>query len=805
LSRRKKAAKQAGPTASAPARGTVEPARRQSFAVRAAAGVAAVVVVGIGAWLALSHWRGPGNAAIEEASPAATFVGSESCASCHAAEIDQWRGSQHALAMQHASESSVLGDFGESTFSYADIESRFFRRDGGFWIRTDGPDGKLADFEVKYTFGVAPLQQYLVELPGGRLQAVSIAWDTRSREQGGQRWFHLYPGERIDHRDELHWTRGAQNWNFMCADCHSTDVQKGYDPAADAFQTAYAEVSVGCEACHGPGSNHVAWAETKGDDPAMGLTVALDERRGVAWSPDPATGKPRRSAARTSDREIEVCAQCHARRSQFAEGYRAGLPFMDHYLPALLSPGLYHADGQQRDEVFIWGSWLQSRMHQAGVTCSDCHDPHTQKLRAPGNAVCAQCHAPSTYDDESHHRHPAGSTGAQCAECHMPRATYMVVDPRRDHSMRVPRPDESVALGVPNACNACHADRDPAWAAAAVRGWLGRDAQGSQTFAAAFHGAESGAPQALERLASIAGDAAQPPIVRASALERLARDGRPDVAQARRAAGDPEPLLRLAALRLGDVLPPAARVEALASLLRDERRAVRIEAARVLAGAQGSLSPDLQPAWQRAADEYVAALRYNADRPEASVALGGFYGALGRMEEAQAAFARALRLDPAFVPAYVNAADALRAMGRDAEAVATLEQGLEKAPDSAALHHSLGLAQVRLRQTDAAMRSLERAMELEPGSARYTYVYAVALHSTGRPAEAVKLLERALGRWPADRDMLMALASFHSEAGRLEAARDAAERLVAAYPADPEARALAAQLGAVPGAGSAPR
>ncbi len=764
--------------------------------MHAAAGLAAVVALGVGAWLALSHWRGPGNAAIEEDPPAAaTFVGSERCASCHAAEFDLWRGSQHALAMQHASASTILGDFDDAQFSYGDVTTSFFRRDGRFWIRTDGPDGTLQEFEVRYAFGVAPLQQYLVELAGGRLQAVSVAWDSRPREAGGQRWFHLYPDERIDHRDELHWTRRAQNWNFMCADCHSTDIRKGYDPGADAFTTAYAEVSVGCEACHGPGSAHVYWADEKGDDPAMGLTVALDERRGVAWLPDPQTGKPRRSVALGSDRELDVCAQCHARRAQIAEGYRAGRPFMDHYLPSLLTPELYHPDGQQKDEVFIWGSWLQSRMHQAGVTCSDCHDPHTQRLRAPDNAVCAQCHAPSTYDDESHHRHPAGSTGAQCAECHMPRTTYMVVDPRRDHSMRVPRPDESVALGVPNACTACHADRDAQWAAQALRGWLGRDARGSQSFAAAFHGAEAGDPQALRDLATLGFDTAQPPIVRASALERLARHGRLDPSLAHRAARDPQPLLRLVAPRLADALPYPLRADLLAPLLTDERRAIRIEAARALAGGESRLPADSAPDWRRAADEYRATLHYNADRPESVTALGSFNAALGQFDEALRAFADARRLEPEFIPAYVNAADALRATGRDAEAAALLEEGLVQAPGSADLHHVLGLAQVRLGQTDAALASLERAVELAPESARFTYVYAVGLHSTGRPAEAIRLLETALERWPADRDMLLALASFQLEAGRRDRAAGVVSRLLEAYPSDRDAQALAAQLG----------
>ena len=351
-----------------------------------------------------------------------------------------------------------------------------------------------------------------------------------------------------------------------------------------------------------------------------------------------------------SEREIEVCAQCHARRAQIAEGYRAGQPFLDHYLPSLLTPGLYHVDGQQRDEVFIWGSWLQSRMHRKGVTCSDCHDPHSQKLRTDGNAVCGQCHAPGKYDAPSHHRHAAGSAGAQCADCHMPRTTYMVVDGRRDHSMRVPRPDQSVAFGVPNACNQCHTNRDARWAAAAVRGWLGRDARGFQTFAATFHAAEAGQPGAAASLAAIANDVAQSPMARASALERLALAGTADASTAQRAAQDAQPLLRLASVGLAEMLPPQQQLRVLAPLLTDPLRAIRIEAARALAGQEAALAAGQRAAWQNAADEYVATLRYTADRPEAGTALGSFYSRIGKDAEAHAAFEQALALDAALCP-----------------------------------------------------------------------------------------------------------------------------------------------------------
>ncbi|MEY2918930.1 MAG: hypothetical protein RL261_235 [Pseudomonadota bacterium] len=753
------------------------------------------------ALLALAAWhhfapRQSGESAFtpgsSDAVAVAAYVGSSSCVQCHAAESKAWQGSQHAVAMQHATERTVLGDFNDAAYSFQGVESRFFQRVGKFFIRTDGPDGKLADFEVKYTFGIAPLQQYLVELPGGRLQAASVTWDARPREQGGQRWFRQYPNEKVDHTDELHWTRRSQNWNYMCADCHSTRVSKGYDAANDSFKTTYAEIAVGCEACHGPGSAHLQWAERKGNEPGKGLTVQFGERLGVTWARNEA-GKPVRSKPRQTEREIEVCAQCHARRAQIAEGYVPGRAFLDHYLPSLLTPTLYHVDGQQQDEVFVWGSWLQSRMHAAGVTCSDCHDPHTQKMRIPGNDVCAQCHDPSKYDVVTHHRHELGTAGARCANCHMPQNTYMVVDPRRDHSMRVPRPDESVAFGVPNACNSCHTDRDAKWAARAVHDWLGRDAAGYQTFAAVFHAAEGGEPSALDRLAGVASDTTQPAIVRASALARLAGSGQFTRDFAQLMSRDPSPLVRLATVQLADVMPAETRAELLGPLLGDATRAVRIEAARSLAGGQARLPQELLPRWEAASKEYVATLQYNADRPESRVALGGFDAALGQTDAAQAQFAAAIRLDPEFIPAYVNAADVLRAQGRDQEAADMLLQGLQHAPMSATLHHALGLALVRLRQPEQALASLRRAVELDPDTARYTYVFAVALHSTGQADESVRQLQAAIRRWPYDREMLMALTSFQLESGKRQDARVTARKLVAAYPADPQVRVLAAQ------------
>jgi predicted CXXCH cytochrome family protein len=760
-----------------------------------------IAVAGAAWWLATHRAEiEPGGAASKPLVHApvieARYVGSDRCASCHERETRAWAGSQHQHAMQKADANTVLGDFGDRTFTYAGATSRF-RRDGDrFLVRTDGPDGKLADFPVEYTFGVAPLQQYLVELARGHLQAISIAWDSRPHEVGGQRWFHLYPHERIDFRDQLHWTRLAQNWNYMCADCHSTDVRKNYDAATDTYRTTWSEISVGCEACHGPGSTHVEWARKRAPDPTLGLVSRLDERKGIVWRRDVGTGQPVRSAPRTSRREIEVCAQCHARRAQIADGYRAGDAFLDHYLPSFLVSPLYYADGQQRDEVYVWGSFLQSRMHAAGVTCSDCHDPHTQKLRAPGNAVCAQCHDAARYDTTAHHHHRAGSSGAACADCHMPRTTYMVVDGRRDHSLRVPRPDETVRFGVPNACNGCHRDRDANWAAAAVHAWLGRDARGFQGFAPLFAANDAGDPRALGGLRDVATSDRDPSIVRASAAERLASAPRVavDGALVERLASDRDDLVRLAAVQLAARLDGNSAAQVLAALLADPRKAIRTEAARELAGMQSRLQEPVQTAWRKAADEYVASLRYNADRPESRVALGNYFGALGQASAARDAFESAIALDPQFVPAYVNAADLLRSEGQDAEAAMLLQRGLVQVPKDAALHHALGLTQVRLGQRSAALASLQSAARLAPDSSRYAYVYAVALQSSGQSGQSRKLLAQATRRWPHDYDLWFALASFEAQAGHVDTAREAARHLLAEYPGDRDARQLAQQL-----------
>ncbi|MFO1311086.1 MAG: multiheme c-type cytochrome [Burkholderiales bacterium] len=772
---------------------TATPASRRTLFVAVALLAIVVVAAGYAAYRALA----PAPAATAPAAPfaPARFVGAAACAACHAKETEAWRGSDHDLAMQPADGRTVLGDFGNAKLE----GTTFFLRDGKYFVNTEGPDGKRADFEIKYTFGVRPLQQYLIELPGGRMQAFGLAWDSRPKEQGGQRWLNLYPGRNLKPGDALHWTGIEQNWNFQCAECHSTNLRKGFDAASGTFHTTWSDVNVACEACHGPGSNHVAWAKKEGDaarDPAKGLAVALDERRGITWSVAAGMNSARRSAPRTTSREIDLCGRCHARAARFSDDYKDGGAYGDTHRRTPLSDGLYWPDGQMRDEVYNWGSFLQSRMHAQGVTCSDCHDPHSLKLRAPGNAVCGQCHAAAAFDSEAHTHHAKGTTGAACVSCHMPTTTYMVVDPRHDHSFRIPRPDLTVTLGVPNACNNCHTKKTPQWAAEAADTLWGKERKGYQKFAEAFVAGTSGAPGGRGKLLAIADDPAQPAIVRASAIERLAPWLTPTTtASIARALNDADPLVRTSAVNALAGTDAATRQRYLPRMLADPVRIVRMEAAQALAGdAEPGLPPDARAAFARALDEYIAAQAYNADRPEARVNMGNLYARRSDGERAIAEYRKAIEIDPTYVPAYANLADFYRSRGADGEASKALREGLARQPQSAVLHHALGLALVREKRMSEAIPELALAVKLAPDDARFAYVYAVALDGAKQGPKAREVLVAASRRHPYDRAILEALASYSARDGKPDAALAYAKTLRDLEPENPQYASMVQEL-----------
>lgn len=740
-------------------------------------------------------------AAVSTAAAASSdFAGTQSCVGCHAEQHKSWQGSDHDLAMQHADKDTVSGDFNNASITISGIKSTFFSKDNQFWVNTEAANGQLQDFQISYTFGVTPLQQYLIEFPDGRVQALTIAWDTRPVSAGGQRWFSLYPDENITAGDELHWTGRQQNWNYMCADCHSTNLKKGYNANTDTFKTTWSDINVGCESCHGPGKKHIAWAAKddaeKSKDPHAGFPYLLDDLDGVSWTMNAQTGTVERSPATSVNTEIGVCAACHSRRGEMKEGIEADGSFLDHYRPALLSAGLYHTDGQILDEVYVWGSFEQSKMRAAGVTCSNCHEPHSLELRAPQQQVCSQCHLPAKFATIEHHKHQQDSEGANCLNCHMPATTYMVVDPRRDHSMRIPRPDLSLEFDTPNACNQCHTDKSTDWAATEFHKLWPQAKMPFQSWTKSLSQARAGLPQAEISLMKTIRDQTLPGLARATAVSELGPYLSPLSGQVlKNVLSDNSPLVRFAALGVLDLIPPEKRYQLAQPLLQDPVRLVRTEAARVSAAAlQATLPPSDLQILRAAFKEYIDTQLQDADRPESHLNLGIVYTQAGDAVAAENAYRQAIKLDPHFGPAYTNLADLYRLQGLDKNAEKVLAEGIKQQPEDAALYHALGLLQVRSSLLDAAIVSLGKASELAPEVVRYTYVYAAALISAGHATEAIKVLEEGYQQHPRSREVVYMIVNIYRDQGQQTEALEWARKLLALNPADQQTARLIQQL-----------
>lgn len=653
--------------------------------------------------------------------------------------------------MQEASPTNVLGDFNNREFSAEGVTTLFYRDGNTYKVRTDGPDGKLADYTLRYTFGIAPLQQYLVEFPQGRLQVLGLAWDSRSKAVGGQRWFKLYKGQNVDHKHRLHWTQASQNWNLMCAECHSTNLRKAYKAGQKRYLTQWSELDVSCEACHGPASNHLLWSDAKQRQNydftnTLGLSHLFNERQGVHWRLNKAR-QPRRSEPRVTDQEIAVCAACHARRTQLVEQVHPGRPFSDQYLPATLDEGLYHADGQVDDEVFVYGSFLQSRMYQEGVTCSDCHNPHSLSLKAEGNGLCLQCHG-TDYNSPKHHFHGQDTAGSQCINCHMPATTFMQVDLRRDHSFRIPRPDLSQQLLTPNACNSCHSDRNPTWAAAALRRWYGNRVK-QQHYGEVIFAARRG-EGSTDSIAALLSDQNYPAIARATAAKLLSGQHSDNALRSLGGAlKDRNALVRQSAVSALQSLPLSYRWLMLNPLLADPRRAVRISAGEALADVPlAQVPPSQRPLLEKAFREFEETQNYNADTPSAQIKLGNYFLAKGLDQAAENAYREALALNPDWTAAYLNLADLYRLRKDESAALAALKQGLKKQPGHADLHFSMGLAYVRQQRHQDALKHFYKAARARPQNSHYQYVYALTLDKLGQRAQAIRWLEASPSSLP---------------------------------------------------------
>jgi predicted CXXCH cytochrome family protein len=655
--------------------------------------------------------------------------------------------------LEPPSSETVLGDFNNADFTYFGRSTLFFREGESFRITTENQRGESQTFSVAYTLGYRPLQQYLVDLGNGRLQALPFAWDNRERKDGGQRWFHLNPNEDVAPGNPLFWTRPLQNWNHMCGDCHTTGFAKNF--SGGKFESHWSESGNGCESCHGAGSAHIEARQSSRTD--TGMEAAID-------------------TLRKQQGQIDQCGACHARRIRLNDASsHDGLEVMlQTWRPQLPQDGLYFVDGQIREEVFEIGSFLQSRMAAKGVLCTDCHDPHTARLKAEGNALCTQCHDAEAFDSSRHHFHMPETPGSQCVECHMPARTYMVVDPRRDHRFAIPRPDLSDSLVTPNPCVNCHAGRSNSWAADAVRKQVimrGGSPTLRETWGVTAWQLIHEQTGATESLGKLVEDPSVNPILKATALASIKTPTPESFAIARSQLSASEPLIRLGAAQVAGAVPPAQRTPLLIDLTRDPSRAVRLEVARLLVGTEkNSVTAAQRDALNAAIAEYRDGLSRDDDRSEALTALAGLQMAEGDPRAAHASFEKALQRDDTSLVTLLNYADFHRAQGNDADADRLLTRAVSLYPDSADAHLALGLLRVRQKRTTEAIPELARAAQLAPTNSNHAYVYAVGLYSTGDVDSAFSVLEKARARFPGNaqiQDAIQAYCDDHKQKGTL--------------------------------------
>lgn len=658
------------------------------------------------------------------------FVGSASCLECHEIEFKAWKGSDHDMAMKHADEQSVLGDFNNSVFVFDGKENRFFRKGKEYWVNIEGSDNAFRDYKISYTFGYKPLQQYMVEFDDGRIQLIPFAWDTRLESAGGQRWYHLYP--KMKSNDEFYWTNTGQNWNFMCADCHSTNLKKNYDSSLNTYNTTWSEINVGCEACHGAASQHIDLVKDDNHASIINLGFERNLSKSVKnWVIEEGHSTLKPDKVFPTD-QMNVCAQCHSRRLQVSDqdNYLKGT-LLDKYRVSLITPELYHDDGQIYDEDYVYGSFMQSKMADKGVSCSNCHNPHSTKLLLPEEVLCNQCHLPSSYMPNNHTFHSENSEASKCTTCHMPETMYMQVDLRRDHSWKIPRPDLSKQIGTPNVCGSCHDDKDDEWADNMLKQWFPNSVYRNQPhFAIAFYAADINHRSAVEALSYIAQDTNQSDIIRGSALQRLGTSKAHEAVVAlRQGVKHESELVRIGTIQGSAALSFSERWRILETLLDDVSLSVRAEAAGALVTYWREMNPLEKERLARPLLDYIQIQELNSDRGFARTNLGNVYRSQRKFEQAIDAYLRAIDIEPYFPNSYVNLADLYRGQGREKLAFDTLLNGIEAQPDSATLAYSAGLSLLRQGKKEPATDYLKLATTIDNNTAQYWYVYGLSMEA----------------------------------------------------------------------------
>jgi len=692
------------------------------------------------------------------------YLGASSCASCHSKEYQDWQHSDHYLAMQTVSDSSVLGDFNGTRFSSDGVQSLLSKHGEKYTINTEGPDGTNLDFEVKYIFGYFPLQQYLIEFEGGRLQSARQSWNSRDKK-----WFHQNAGQKIHPKDWLHWTGNGQNWNTMCASCHSTNFKKNYDFGTDTYASTFSEINVACESCHGAGGQHLAYVQS--EDYKQGKRSA---HSGLYY------GKEKNNRL-----QLNTCAPCHARKTDIGTDAAGSSELLDHLIPELISNAHYFADGQIKDEDYEYGSFAQSKMFHNKVQCSDCHNPHSGKLKKEGNNLCLSCHE-SKYNTESHHFHKGSGESTQCINCHMPQKTYMGNDLRRDHSFRIPRPDQSLVYKTPNTCNTCHSKQSATWAAEAIKKWYGTKRN--------YHFSDDLLPgsllnnQSKVHLQKLAGDTSQPEMARATAVYYLSNIQDQEIAETLLALSrDEKPLVRYHAFRAFENYPAELWVHAASHGLKDPVRAVRIATADLyhLVGEQ-QVPASAKNAYASANAENKMYLRYQRDFALGNVMMADFHLQEGDYKNAIMHYLRGLKKDSLMNYARLNLSTAYNSLKLNNEALSTLKQAELIDPKNTDVQHNLALLYYEAEDLASSLMHFKKALRTGHVSPDVYYNYGLLLQQTGDKPQAETIFLRGHTLYPGSVKLNFVLCSFYLKEGNVNKAKTYGRVL---YQLDPENKA----------------
>lgn len=749
------------------------------------------------------------------------YVGRETCLECHETEMNDFMGSHHDLAMDVANDSTVLGDFNQAELHRSNGEvNKAYKRQDKFFVVTDGEDGSMKEYEVKYVFGHYPLQTYLVEFPGGRLQVLPLTWSSRD-----DAWYYMADSipqyANVDHNDWLHWTNQAQNWNSMCAYCHTTGFEKNYDPETDTYNSTWTEIDVSCEACHGPASNHIKWAN-------------MPEYAQKDWDNYGLVTKT--SGLDNNEQYVEMCARCHSRRGTFSDQEPHNICTYDFMQMDLPQEPQWYVDGQIHDEDYVVASFMQSKMFQRGVQCNDCHNVHSGERKLEGNELCFQCHNPADYDTYAHHHHKyAGEkgdavtslygdvydvgSGTECVNCHMPAQYYMGVDLRNDHSFRVPRPDLSDELGSPNACVQCHGDETNQWAAQQIEQWHGKPYKkhwGEAIFAAT-HG-DAGSDSALLRIVDSAPEV-YPNIVRSTALATLNQEQHADVLY--RYLTDEHDMLRSTALNALEVLTDEDAAH-IFPLLNDARFSIRaLSAMKLMNYPKNRIPKKYLESYKKAVEDYGSLQRYNADFPLSRFNLGSYYfmksalasnasDSLHWSAEADKSFLAAYQQDTAMSQFALQLAYRFNQEGNLAESAIYFRKYLHAQPNDAQAHYdfglllssvagqkigSLGTQKPSLAQKkefyDEGLQQLEQAIAADPRNPVFNFNNVAQIYMYyGENEKAAQVLTQAVEKRGGQLTDYVNLFNYHVMTRNKQKSEALAQEIVRKFPDDPNVQPL---------------